>query len=387
MRLGSRSGLAGTCFILAGSLVGACAPDEASEAEDGSTLEWRVESTPIATVGLDESVQAEIFGSVSSAQLLRGDGFVVLDGQSREVRAFSSSGTHLWTAGGQGGGPSEFGYATEVGVRPDSTIDVPDLGAWKIVRFSAEGDFLESTAIQRGSAYLTGAPRVPMSEGTIPVMGGEERAMAPTPGVSFAEATLIVSLLRPDSVEEVFRSPGGQGFQKTEDGRLRGGILPFGRIMAWDSGRSLIVAGNGHLDPTVISESGTSRQIPSPFSRIAVSESLKNQLLASRDEDRALYAEVLRSPVIPDSTASYDRLWIDSSDRIWIRQYQVAPTEHRWAIVDSEGTVLGRLSLPLNARFLDATDSHVLIRRETDLGVQYVELRAVASVGAQAPSI
>ncbi len=356
-------------------VLSSCAQDAGPDTADDASVEWQVDPSPIASVGLDESVEAELFGRIPAAHLLPGGGFLVLEAQSREIRAFSDSGAHLWTAGGPGDGPSELGYASDVGVLADGTIAVPDLGGWKIVRFAPSGEFIEASAIDRGSAQLVGAPRVPMTGGTIPLLGGEERAMAPSTELSFSEGTTVVQMLRGGEAEEVFRSPGGQGFQKAQDGLLRGGILPFGRIVAWDAGRDIIVVGNGHAPPTVIRETRTSRELPGPFPRVAVSAALKDRLLATRDEDRELYAEVLRSSAIPDSTPGYDRLWVDSSDRIWVRQYQVGAAAHRWAVLDSAGEVLGRVSLPLDSRFLDADDSRILIRRDTDIGVPFVEVR------------
>jgi hypothetical protein len=50
------------------------------------------------------------------------------------------------------------------------------------------------------------------------------------------------------------------------------------------------------------------------------------------------------------------------------------PTEDAYGIIDTQGNVLGRISIPIAWTVLAVRGERVLVVRRGDLGVEYVEL-------------
>ena len=69
---------------------------------------WQVTPEPALVLGRFEELEEQQFYQIRGAVRLSTGVVVVLDGASRELRAFSPDGTHLWTAGGPGDGPGEL---------------------------------------------------------------------------------------------------------------------------------------------------------------------------------------------------------------------------------------------------------------------------------------
>jgi hypothetical protein len=66
----------------------------------------------------------------------------------------------------------------------------------------------------------------------------------------------------------------------------------------------------------------------------------------------------------------------DPSGRLWLRTYRCTmdPTEDAYGIIDTQGNVLGRISIPIAWTVLAVRGERVLVVRRGDLGVEYVEL-------------
>ncbi|MCY4572577.1 MAG: hypothetical protein OXF01_07210, partial [Gemmatimonadetes bacterium] len=81
---------------------------EATQGPAPADTIWRIEPEPALILGLSEELEEQQFYRIRGAVRLSTGVVVVLDGASRELRAFSPDGTHLWTAGGPGDGPGEM---------------------------------------------------------------------------------------------------------------------------------------------------------------------------------------------------------------------------------------------------------------------------------------
>lgn len=76
---------------------------------------WRLGDAPALEIGAVTTTNpAYELSRVASATRLSDGRIVVLEGQSSEIRVFGPDGTHLLTAGGQGGGPGEFNFASRL---------------------------------------------------------------------------------------------------------------------------------------------------------------------------------------------------------------------------------------------------------------------------------
>lgn len=106
--------------------------------ENGTSLEalpvWRVDSTPVTSIGGDSLGDAS-FTMISGALQLPDGSIVVADGRAAEVRLFSATGVLEKRLGGRGGGPGEFqfpGPPTRLG---GDTTFIVDFGQSRITLY------------------------------------------------------------------------------------------------------------------------------------------------------------------------------------------------------------------------------------------------------------
>jgi hypothetical protein len=102
-----------------------------------------LEDAPSLRIGVTEGGEAYQFFRVSDALRRRDGSVVVLDG-SRTIRAYDSTGTHLWTSGGSGEGPGEFSYAQRVAELSGDTLAVWDPGPGRLSLLTATGQYVRA---------------------------------------------------------------------------------------------------------------------------------------------------------------------------------------------------------------------------------------------------
>lgn len=105
---------------------------------------WRLTPEPVLTLGTLDTPLEQQFHRVGGVTRL-GDGtIVVLNRGSSELRAFDSSGRHLWSRGGAGDGPGEMkGYADaypELLRLAGDTLQVQN--GWDRIRFDPGGELV-----------------------------------------------------------------------------------------------------------------------------------------------------------------------------------------------------------------------------------------------------
>ena len=75
---------------------------------------WRISAEPSLALGAVEAPEAQLFHRIEGVTRLSDGTIVVLDGGSGQLRAFDSSGRHLWSAGSWGDGPGELQRGEDV---------------------------------------------------------------------------------------------------------------------------------------------------------------------------------------------------------------------------------------------------------------------------------
>jgi len=111
------------------------------------------------SVGEETGDDTYLFGSISAAWATD-DRLYVVDSQVPAVRAFDSTGKHLFDVGSPGQGPGEYLMPTAVLVRADGSIAVAEAMSARINFYDSEGLFLDnwSLASQKSALGLTLAP-------------------------------------------------------------------------------------------------------------------------------------------------------------------------------------------------------------------------------------
>ncbi len=368
---------------LVGLLVfGGCGGEAGVETGVASIPEWPLAEAPLLTLGLDESRQDALFGGISDATLLPDGRLAVLERSQYEIRTFDAAGDLLWVAAGRGDGPGELQMALNLQHRPDGSLAVSDRITSSVKFFSTDGDFLRAEPVAGAERHGRILPPFdpPLTSGVAPVMGFEQLPQSNAPFRARMTHRRIL-LVGPDSTLEGPRFETGMYYEFEVDQSIHFGDVPFTGATISDAGSAFVVAGGGRgiqlLDGITLEE------IAPPLPATPLSEALIEESIAlhSSENDREYTRMAIERVELPDSTPNFDRLAVDGMNRIWVRSFTLSGPA-RWAVIERSGQPLGSVTLPQDAEVLDADGDRLLVQRESDLDVEYVEVWSLPGGGA-----
>lgn len=150
-------------FLLAAAALAACgdaggrSPVSVDTLEDGRVV---VSSRPEAgdslrlvetlRIGHRRDQGPDAFGDVSAVAAGTHGRIYVADGFAHEIRAFDSDGRHLWSGGGPGGGPEQFGMISGMVGHPDGGLWVQDAGNGRLAVLDSAGTFVDMHSRELG---------------------------------------------------------------------------------------------------------------------------------------------------------------------------------------------------------------------------------------------
>ncbi len=331
---------------------------------------WSVASEPDLSIGALEGTGPDVFGRVAAVTETPDGVIVVADGIPLELRAFDSSGSHLWTVGGRGEGPGEFAALTAVAAFGNDSIAAFDSRALRMTVFTAEGGLARNYRV------------IPPSDTRPPIVAGMTRGGA------------LVGL---GSKPSGFPSEMGP-YQAFVDALF---YDPVGSLVA--VGPSLPEADyvltqpvTGGAAPRMYLRMGRRTQLAVGTESVAVTTQARFEVLRYRptgelDEiirvatpalsvDTERYAASNpRFPggFMPDSLPAMNRIRLDVADRLWVEEY-VPPYDDRiptWWVLASGGEFVAQVTIPVGFTPHAIGTDHIVGVTEDSLGVGYVERR------------
>jgi len=370
---------------------------------------WTLADTPEVSVGVVDGAGPEAFSSVSSL-VLRSDGsIVVLDGPTRELRAFGPAGRHLWTAGGQGEGPGEFLSIGRLILLPGDSILVPDGPRRQGVVFSPDGSYARAFPVAPprdglGTPVLVGAT----SEGAILFTSTDPEARWTSSSGSERSAR-IVGWLEPDGdlrAESALRYLGNETIRDSETTATgsgsSGGYMMLQRVLMFQMSPQASFTAGAHGATVGIQErfefhryttDGTLARVvrvmgwPVPLDRARL-RAFDNERIAAIEDpaQRAAVREVAGALLYSETLPAFDRIIADADDRLWVQEFvptfEADERERGWWVLDAEGAWVARATFP--QRFIlhaARGDLAVGVRRD-EFDVHWVEVRRIVAGGA-----
>ena len=372
--------------------------------DPGSTATvWRIAPDPALVLGLLEGPDEHLFSQVRGATRLSTGTIVVLDGASRQLRAFSPDGTHLWTAGGPGEGPGEMRNPTHLETLPGDTLQVQD--GLSRIRYAADGTLiaherLAVEALQRFGRYYASECPVPSFVGDLVLactgndidLSGKPREAGPWR----LEDELAVLPWTLDSIDRlgVFlkevgwavpfeglpRMPqrlvvlsGGMGYAPPP--MARKGVFAVG---GWP--RKLVVA-DGWEDVVHAFDLAADSVLPGANIRVRHSRRppTADELAVAWETVSARRVgspEHIREHLpAPDSIPNVGHLAVDDMGMLWVGSYRAdASTTRLYHVYDTEGPLLARATVPAGVEALEIGSDYVLGITRDELDVERIVL-------------
>lgn len=394
----------------------ACSPDrdadaagapnngEAAQGPAPADTIWRIEPEPTLILGQFEELEHQQFYQIRGAVRLSTGVVVVLDGASRELRAFSSDGRHLWTAGGPGDGPGEMRYPEHLERLPGDILQV-QAGVARI-RYGADGSVVAheqlavANLLEFGQYYAWECPlpsfvgdrvlacagsgfdaaNFPREAG--PWRGEAELALLPWNLDSIAGlGTFLIEeawALRPEQplvIPEGIVVTGGSGLELAFPPMSRKGFFALGgwprKLAVADSWGDFVHAFDLAPDGAFPGETIPIRNVRRPPTADELVAAWEAASTRSRDSP-----EYLREHLpAPDSIPNVDDLLVDDEGMVWVGSYRADASAPRlYHVYDTEGRFMARISMPAGIEVLEIGAGHVLGITRDALDVERVVL-------------
>lgn len=346
--------------------------------------EWRLSAEPVVDIGsVSAGEEYELFQVWSPVRLSNGS-IVVVNGGSQELRFYDADGRFVRAAGRRGGGPGEFENVRWMHRMPGDSLITYDFRHIRFAVFDSSGTFA------RGVRLVT-TSEVPFA--TIVDMFGD--------GSFLAQGFANTGGETPSGLQR-YRAPlyhfGADGTFLTELGMFGGNEVyfvasPSGGFRSYNAffplytyrraaGDRLYIAANDTYELRKQSLDGTltdlMRVTGAPISVTSdhVDMEIERRLNdAGSEEEREALAKTLRQIPVPETFPAYEKVEIDEEGNVWVHEFtKPGDAQATWAVFDSTGILLGRLTAPLRFEPHDIGSDYMVGIWRDDEGVEHVQL-------------
>ncbi len=351
-------------------------------------LAWTVDTVPAVSIGSGVGAGPYVFSRVVGARSL-GDGFVVADGPSAQLRWFDDRGRHRKTlpvAGRRRRDPVDLRW---IGRMRGDTIVAWDARGRRISWYDgASGGAVRSVALPRSPAYLIVGV---FDDGQLLVRPFLTRPGRSGPGEMVRpEAAFAVTRPGTGALDTIFRLPvrptytGLDGVASLQPFTVEPAVAVRGEVVwagSGDTGEVVRYRGDGSVELILRLPDG------GEVDAAAVETFRGQDLDGRRGADRIQRKALLQEMPFPRTFPAFDELRVDDRGRLWVRRYPRPGADRRhWVVFDVTGDPVGAVDLP-DGRLLDLAGDRVLVVRPGEAGTDrlLVYRVRVAAEGTREP--
>jgi hypothetical protein len=313
--------------------------------------EWSLSAEPVVDIGGDG--QGALFMVTSAVRA--GDGFVVANSGTGELRWYDGSGKFSRSAGRKGAGPGEFAHLGWVGVLPGDSIAAWDPVLRRLSIFTVDGRFSRAVTVS-GAGPLTSVAGV-LHDGTL-LLSSRARGEPPPDVTVWRDTVLLLRLRLGDGrTDTIGRFPGTEWYGGAN---ARVQAVPLGRQTSMAVAGNRIYVGTG--ERYEIGVYGADGALHERFGRPQAPVRLTGEDRAAflrdvihvggTERDRQERARSLAEAPFPETLPPYTSLLADAEGNVWVREPQRpthTPPIARWSVFDPRGRWIATVDGP--ARF------------------------------------
>lgn len=368
------------------------AGDSRAELASAAVLILELSEEPAVRIGGSDE-RSEYHIQYTSGALRLSDGrIVVADDGTRELRYFDAQGTHLRTAGGQGGGPGEFQRLRTIARLKADTIFAWDLIQRRGSLFSPEGDIVRTTSLSSLDRVQTDLqlrlPQHLLNGSTIHALHSDRVFVEPfvspnlqaIPSTHLMQDTLPLFLMdrNGDNPTELGPFRGAEWFTHRVTTRL-----PLGENLRLAAGEDVLYVGSTRDREIRILSGSDGAEIgrislplqaraSSPEDIETVGSRMVERIVPNARESMVAYVEAVPWPA---TLPVFGGLRVASDARLWVQAYRL-PDEpsQEWLIFEPSGAHVASLTLDGSFELLDAGADYVIVQITDDLGLEELRL-------------
>jgi hypothetical protein len=317
---------------------------------------WTLDTVPDIDLGGGEHGGAYEFHRVRGIAQVGGSRLAVLDGASRELRLFDSSGSWIQSLGGPGRGPGEFLLPQLVLSLADTSIVVFDLRLSRWTRYES-GDESNPSVRSVPTSALQDVSSVVGRIDRFLLTLHSETYFANRPGLHPEPKPARYRLTDMYTGESglVADLPGQQWFTTLMDGNLAMLPVPFDIMPSATVGRThFFVTAGRSAEILQYDTAGTVRRIiringyTRPVTRREVDRLLSGVRSSAPSEAAGIeLARAYSRLPLPRELPAFEALVVDNAGCLWARTYSPEQTAFAdWVVFDESGIALGSVPLP-----------------------------------------
>jgi len=420
MSTSARSPFRGTCVAWGAILLlfgtTSCGPATDSEVpatrDNASRASWFVDPSPLIEIGVVSGDPLYELGEISAGRMRSDGGIVLADIRTKTLRHYSADGVFRGEWGGEGQGPGEFLFPTQILIDADDAVTAWDGEAWRATRFSAEGRLLEVTTLQYDELVGLLEPDLAPVTAFVLAGGGYLIPMLEVPGISSGQKGAVVKsgpagsgsslprqrMVTVMAVPDLSAARGVMEMRWEEQVEVAAPWGPFqvapplGRRPVYTvrpNDQGFCVGDQSETSVACVGPSGVLRNVswsapPRPISlddpEIEEWRERVEGVLAGKMGADAIEGIIGEVP-LPTVRPPYGELILDHEGNLWIEQGPTSNGSSReYLVFDSGGSEVGSVVVP-EGRILDIGEGRVLLLTTDQLGVQFVRLHSLEKMG------
>ena len=352
---------------------------------------WVFADQPSVDIGVvDGAADYQLFRVANTVRMTNGN-IVVANSGTQEIRCYDTDGNHVWSAGGEGGGPGEFERLYRIAVFADSIIAF-DSRYYRVSVFDTSGVYVRSATLDDPKGVLNGV----FSDGSLLMTESDirtqlqRRVLGDREEIDDGSVRLNDIALRHSGSGEFLDSlrlfPGAEGVIGT---RASGDQIavsfsykPFGRSAVFAVRDNHLLAGT--QDRYEIATYAMDGELVSLLRRDFVNRTITDRhidLLRDQYLDGIEDADAIRERTDefqglpkPETMPAYRSIIVDSDGLLWVEEYRLPDEAPEWTVFDHDLRMLGTVKTPLGLTVHQIGKDFVLGTWRDEFDVEHVRL-------------
>ncbi len=335
----------------------------------------------IGTVSGDPEYQ---MFTVNGARRLSDGRIAVANDGSQEVRIYDAQGVYQSSIGGHGSGPGEFNSIWYLGQFGGDTLVVLDGYLRRISYLHPDQGFIRSFNTEQELGLILIA-QGNLADGRLvfgggPLWGGP---VQPEEGFSRDRTRFLIAGLDGSLEQSLGEFPGAEIYIRSSEDGIEVVMVPFSKAPAGAAWGNLIYVGISDSYQILVYDAGGDlvriirlEQDPLPVTPEDIETYIQERVARVVDAgERRRMEEVYRAPPPLDRMPAYRVFRTDALGCLWVEESRRPGDDVPvWTVFDSEGAVLGRVSLPAGLYVREIGEDYVLGVYTDDLDVEYVHM-------------
>lgn len=361
------------------------------------TERWRVPGPPLVDIGvLERDSLYQLFRVVDAARLSDGR-IVVANAGTSELRYYDAEGSHLRSAGRQGGGPGEFERIAWIESVAGDSVLAYDAGLRRLSTFGPAGRFLRNRTLRSAGEAASADAVGRFADGSYLLEGRNLPSDdLPESGLLRSPSTLYRSTGQEAALDTLGRYPGSEGYLSIQ---RSGGTISSVFIFRPPSMHRLVLTAHGdrvYVGPQdtheIIVRSITGspeRRIRWPGRELVLTPEIFERYKADRlarsetEAERRSIERLFTISVFPERLPAHGRILTDALGNLWVEHFRRPGDEaNRWSVFEADGLLLGVVDLPGGLELYQVGRDFVLGRWQDDLEVEHVRLYPLVKASA-----